>query len=244
MTASFPSSVKTFSAKVDGVTDIMAAHINEPQDEITAIENFLLGGWSLDSVTWTYASATTFTITGNVTAQFPLGTKIKLTQTTVKYFYVISATYSAPNTTVTIFAGSDYSLANAAITSPHYSYAATPQGFPHWFAYAAVLTCDSGAFSNATASGRFCIVGQSALLQIGVVIITNGTAAGVRVSIPFLPVGVSILSGRENQTTGVMLQGLIVSPVYTVSISNYLGANINADARTVYMSGVYSFQSS
>ncbi|MBI5305531.1 MAG: hypothetical protein HY868_25605 [Chloroflexi bacterium] len=92
-------------------------------------------GWISDAATWTYASATTFTISGDVRTKFPKGAKIKLTQTTVKYFYVINATYSAPNTTITVAAGSDYSLANAAITSPAYSYAEIPQGFPEWFNY-------------------------------------------------------------------------------------------------------------
>lgn len=90
-------------------------------------------GW-IDSLhNWVYASATTFTIAGvDVTAQFPVGTKIKLTQTTAKYFYVTAAAFST-NTTITVNGGSDYTLANAAITLPYYSYEATPQRFPQRF---------------------------------------------------------------------------------------------------------------
>jgi hypothetical protein len=92
-------------------------------------------GWIADSKTWTYASTTTFTITGDYVTQFPIGTRIMLTNSTVKYFYVVACSYSAPNTTVTVCAGSTYALAAGAITSPNYSYAATPRGFPAYFSY-------------------------------------------------------------------------------------------------------------
>jgi len=100
----------------------------------------VITGWQKDIDSWTYASSTTLTITGDVTARFPVGTKIKLTQTTVKYFYVVSAVFSSPNTTLTLTGGSDYSLANAAITLPYYSYASTPQGFPQWFSWSVSWT--------------------------------------------------------------------------------------------------------
>ncbi|MBM3283375.1 hypothetical protein FJY90_03925 [Candidatus Gottesmanbacteria bacterium] len=100
-------------------------------------------GWTYDTATWTYASATTFTVSGDVTATFQKGTKIKLTQTTAKYFYVTSSSYSAPNTTVTVTGGADYSIANATITSPAYSSVDNPQGFPDWFNHTVVY----GGFS-------------------------------------------------------------------------------------------------
>lgn len=85
-------------------------------------------GWIDSTQTWAYVSATSFKITGtDVTAQFPVGTKIKLTQTTAKYFYVTAATFST-DTTVTV-ASPTYTVANAAITSPMYSYMETPQGY-------------------------------------------------------------------------------------------------------------------
>lgn len=106
--------------------------------------------------TWTYASASSFTIAGvDRTAKFPKGTRIRLTQTTDKYFYVTSSSFST-NTTVNITGGSDYSLANAAITSPRYSYIDCPQGFPQWFA--STVTINSGlTLGNGTAVSRFSI---------------------------------------------------------------------------------------
>lgn len=90
----------------------------------------IFDGWMPGNETWTYASTTTFTIAGvNRTARFPVGTKIKLTQTTTKYFYVTAVSFST-NTTVTVASPNGSTVANASITSPFYSYAETPQGYP------------------------------------------------------------------------------------------------------------------
>lgn len=97
-------------------------------------------GWILDSDEWVYVSATSFKIEGkDVRTRFPTGTKIKLTQTTTKYFYVVSTAYST-DTTITITGGSDYSLADATITDNFYSYAATPQSFPRSFSWTPTWT--------------------------------------------------------------------------------------------------------
>lgn len=108
-----------------------------------------IDGWINDTNTWTFATASTFTIAGDQTAIFTKGTKLKYTQTTAKYAYVASSSYGAPNTTVTIMISSDYTLANAAITSPAYSYADNPQGFPGWFnftpTYGGFIVNPSGA---------------------------------------------------------------------------------------------------
>ena len=43
MAAEFPTNVKTWTPLVDGVDEILAAHHNEAYEEITAIEDYLLG---------------------------------------------------------------------------------------------------------------------------------------------------------------------------------------------------------
>lgn len=90
----------------------------------------LASGWIDANETWTYASAITFTISGDKTAKYSAGMKLKLTQTTAKYFFITKVEYSDPNTTITVFGGTDYTLANAAITSPYYSTQKSPHGFP------------------------------------------------------------------------------------------------------------------
>lgn len=113
-------------------------------------------GWINPDETWTYASASTFTVTGNQTAKYTKGTRLKFTQTTVKYAVVVSSAYTS-STTVTIAVNTDYTIANAAITANCYSYMANPQGYPTEFAFTpayAKLTEGSG-----TNTGFYSVVG-------------------------------------------------------------------------------------
>jgi hypothetical protein len=112
-------------------------------------------GWSADANTWTYASASTFTVTGNVTTTFQKGVKLKFTQTTVKYAVVLSSSYSAPDTTVTIFTNTDYVIAAAAITNNYWSRIEHPQSFPHWFNYA--VTPAGITISNGTQVAQYAV---------------------------------------------------------------------------------------
>lgn len=93
-----------------------------------------LDGWVSAQESWSYASSDdptfTFTISGDKTGKYHPGMRIKLTQTTSKYFIITAVSYGAPNTTVTVYGGTDYDLANAAITSPFYSMMKAPYGFP------------------------------------------------------------------------------------------------------------------
>jgi hypothetical protein len=158
-----------------GAVDVAAVIADGVITEAKHANGYLHGsdGWIDSTQTWTYASSTTFTVSGDVTAQFVTGTKIKLTQTTAKYFYVTGATYGAPNTTVTVTGGSDYSLANASITSPMYSYMSNPQGFPHWFSYTVTHT---GFSSNPTYSARFSVTGRNCTVNYR--LSANGTSNG------------------------------------------------------------------
>lgn len=89
-------------------------------------------GWINPDETWTYVSASTFTVPGDQTAKYTKGTRLKWTQTTVKYGVVVSSAYTSL-TTVTIAVNTDYTIANDAITNNYYSYMASPQGYPMFF---------------------------------------------------------------------------------------------------------------
>lgn len=115
-------------------------------------------GWISTALTLTYASASTVTIAGDQTAIFTTGTRVKFTQTTVKYYVVVSSSYSAPNTTVTFAVNTDYTVANAAISAVSYSYCANPQGYPAYFNFTPSwtnLTPGSG-----TNTGKYMIIGN------------------------------------------------------------------------------------
>ncbi len=122
-----------------------------------------VSGWTGSTDTWTYASASTFTIAGvDRTTTYTKGTRLKFTQTTVKYAVVVSSSFST-NTTVTIAVNNDYTIANAAITSPYYSYQANPQGYPSHFTYTPTLT--NITIGNGTATGRYAQIGSLAFFS-------------------------------------------------------------------------------
>lgn len=118
--------------------------------------------WVTPDETWVYVSASSFKVTGvNVTAKYPAGTRVKWTQTTVKYGTVASSSFST-DTTVNIIVNTDYTIANAAITANYYSYAASPQGYPTAFTYAPTLV---GFSANPTATVyKYSVVGNQCTL--------------------------------------------------------------------------------
>lgn len=118
-----------------------------------------LDGWIAANETWTFASAGTFTVAGDVTSKYAKGDRVKLTQTTAKFFVVLNVTHAAGTSTVTVTGGADYSLANAAIESPYFSKAVSPVGFPQWFALSVGFTGFSSNPSGFLA--RFAIVGRT-----------------------------------------------------------------------------------
>lgn len=128
----------------------------------TFVLNGSWDGWLGANQAWTYISSTQLSITGDQTGKYQKGDKVKLTQTTAKYFYVTAVAAGVGVTTVTVMGGSDYTLANAAITLPYYSKMDSPQGFPGWFAYAISWTASgtAPAIVNGTLNGRFCINGR------------------------------------------------------------------------------------
>ena len=153
----------------------------------TSFRATLLGdGWIDDAgETWTFATSSTFTVAGDVTAKYTPGTRIKLTQTTVKYFVVAKSVFAAGTTTVTITGGSDYTLANAAISANFHSYAPSPQGYPDWFNFAPATTGITGAGGVA----RFRVVGR----MVTIVLSINGTsnATTKAITLPITPANIA-----------------------------------------------------
>lgn len=104
-------------------------------------------GWIPATGTWTYASATTITIPSGAAALYKVGQGIKLTQTTVKHFYVVGVA----DTVLTITGGSDYTLTNATISAVSYTNTpGTAIGFPVWFTYTCTITFTAGTAPSGT----------------------------------------------------------------------------------------------
>lgn len=119
----------TFSQVTDGVDDVEAADINPIYNALTIAGEACNNGWTNPNETWEYLSATSITIPAGGTNFYSAGDRIKITQTTVKYFYVIGVT----STVLTVTGGIDYTVANAAITANYYSKMQSPVGFPNYF---------------------------------------------------------------------------------------------------------------
>lgn len=120
------------------------------------VQSVLMTGWIPAAESWVYASADspTFTVTiqGDVSDKYWVGTRVKLTQTTVKYFIITALEVAYPSnvTTITLYGGTDYTLANATVSDLFYSYQKAPQGFPLDPAKWTVTVTDTSMRTQAT----------------------------------------------------------------------------------------------
>lgn len=212
------------------------------KDEYTALQ-----GWNPYTTTCTYASATTFTIAGtDATAIFRKGTKLKLTNSTVKYFYVVSSSFST-NTTVTVTGGSDYELASAAISNVFVSYVENPQSFPHWFNYTPSYSANGSMTytSVTTDDSRFCVRGTTVHGYIRAYGTTGGTAnTAIRFTPPIAisaentaePVGSAVATEGSTDYGAFLAKATTTIAQYKYDVSNYgLGA-------TRYIRGSYTYE--
>lgn len=116
------SDLECTGALGDNLKTLIESCYTEPTDWLSAGEN------------WTFASADsptfTFTISGDKSAKYSPGMRIRIDQSGIKYFIITSVSYSSPDTTITVYGGTDYTLADATINSPCYSMLKSPTGFP------------------------------------------------------------------------------------------------------------------
>ena len=128
-------------------------------------------GWRYIGNNPKYISSTSIRFENiDISIAFPIGTKIKLTQTTVKYFYVLTSVYSGGHTILTLTGGSDFTVANAEITSFYYSHGLS-YGFPDVFSYLPniiQLTGSQPSMGNATRSGYFKLDGRLVNLFVSI----------------------------------------------------------------------------
>ncbi len=85
--------------------------------------------------TWTYASANSVTVPGDMTGTYWPGMKVALKQGTIKYFVIYSVIYSNPNTIITLNGLGIYTLTNDPITAHIDTLETYPKGFPTGFIY-------------------------------------------------------------------------------------------------------------
>jgi hypothetical protein len=145
------------SGHLASFTDVSGSTI---QDSGSALSDLTPNtGWVLDSTPWVYSGSATMTYSGaDVSSRYGFGTKIKLTNSTLKKFYAISCGYSGGVNTLTINGGTDFSLASGSITDMYYSYS-TPPDFPCVFNWNPALNLGGAVLSGYT-NARFEIRGR------------------------------------------------------------------------------------
>lgn len=147
--------ITQLTVSVPVATDIMPYVSSPGTSPVTKKTLYDNGGWIGGIGTWSYSSADapTFVITINadMTALIGVGYRIKLTQTTAKYFIVTAVgAFSGGNTLITVYGGTDYTLENAAITLPYYSNVKSPFGFPISPAKWSVIVSNTSDITQAT----------------------------------------------------------------------------------------------
>lgn len=211
----------------------------------------LQDGWIDDTAeTWTYVSGSggglaSFKITGvDVSAKYPVGTRIKLTQTTVKYFVVTAVAFSS-DTTVTIMAGTDYTLANAAISANYHSYVSAPQGYPGWFVFA---TTTGGWSGTPTVSrARFNVIGRVCFIDMRITgtSTTGATTATAPIAMPTTVDGNGVVVGPvvstdNGATVSTAGRALIASNSTTITfLKDFANVFTTSGTKTVGITGSY-----
>ena len=213
----------------------------------------LASGWQVGSGTWTYASASTFTVPAADAASMSVGTKLWLTQTTSKYWYVAGVS----GTTITIAPSTVYTLANAVITAPFFSNAATPVGFPAWIPYVPTVTVTAGTAPTytGTSTGKYRITNRGVDLQFTFQNAAGGTAGAGAGTLHFsLPVnavatestGFNVISGPCLAYNGAGLDtGAVFADTATTcairlrTTAILTGADQNNAVRQIYGTLVY-----
>ena len=209
-----------------------------------------LDGWVADGNAPTFASASSFTAgSSDLTATYQTGTLIKFTQTTVKFFVVTSSSFGAGTTTVNVMVNTDYTIANAAITAPFYSYQANPQGFPTGFNFTPGTI--TGWAASPTVNKAICsVVGRQCFLNVNITGTSNATTLSFTV-----PITASTQPGGSAQELQAAVatdntvslttpaRVLIASASSTVTCGkDFAGAAwTNTGTKTIQVSGAYSF---
>lgn len=132
----------------------------------------LSGGWLPFTEALTYASGAgtnvgTFTASGDLTSKYYAGMKGKFVQTTTKYFIITKVAHAAGTTTFTIYMGTDYTIANAAISDAYFSPVRVPAGFPmspaKW-----TVTATSTSDRSTTSNGTWATLTDTITIPIGI----------------------------------------------------------------------------
>ncbi len=105
------------------------------------------------------------------------------------------------------------------------------------------VTAQSGSLTTVSATGRYSIIGNLCFIDVSIFITTAGTGSGVlNFTLPVPPAGgvaLSMLYGRENFSTGAMLQGYIEASPALARVFRYDGGSVIANSTQMLISASY-----
>jgi hypothetical protein len=202
-------------------------------------------GWVSADETWTHASSTTFTVSGDVTNKYEIGDRLKLNNTTTKYFYIIGKSFGGGTTTITVTGGTDYSLTSDPITSNFYSKVINPVNFPHWLNYTSTVT----GTTSSTSSARFRLTGRECTLFLlsfssftsnsTSFTITAPIASGSPGSVmPYSP----IITGRDNSNVIDTVYLTMNQGTTTITVNKAVGAAWTASGQKGFDTIYYTYE--
>ncbi|MEK9207253.1 MAG: hypothetical protein AAB922_02145 [Patescibacteria group bacterium] len=185
-------------------------------------------GWVSTSDSWTYASASTVTVPSGAASLYQKGDRVKFTQTTVKYFVIVSVA----DTVLTFAVNTDYTVANAAISAISYSHQKNPIGYPSYFNYTPTITKPTGLTATVGLNHAIYQV-EGKFIHLSIMwtqSVTSGSVSGTNWSVT-LPVSAASISSARWLGAGVIERTnvgysliLAYSDVTDVELRNYANA--------------------
>lgn len=230
----------------DDVDDILASHINNLRAwlsfkrtlDLNLPSATLNGGWiEVEDESWSYASATTITVPSGATSIFAVGDKIRLKQGgAYKYFYVTDIA----DTTLTVYGGTDYTVANSTITDAAFSKGGGI-GHPGWFAYTPGIVYGGGTTDPDSESfdyAKFCMTGKRVEMQAKLDIVRgSGDRTSTNLGVPITPVNeVPVAATAYSTVAGVD------NPPAFLNNTNYMRVSHGAMSSDGYMTITCSFE--
>lgn len=213
-------------------------------------------GWIKSNETWTYVSATSFTVSGDQTGKYGIGDPLKWTQNgTTRYSNIVETpTYSSGTGLTTITKHDGYvstsgdcdilDTSSYAITNNYYGKAPNPQGFPGEFSWVPTLygSTTAGTFGYAKRIGKLHIQGKRAYIDcyIRTNAVTSAAAGQAYVSSPLtnntntnIVANVGLVSRLECNGTFPMAWFPSTTNYVAIWGFNNNGANGTSDASTL-----------
>jgi hypothetical protein len=167
-----------------------------------------------------------FNISGNLTAAYTKGTRLKwVDSSTTKYGVVASSSFASSTTTVVLVPTTDYVVGNASITTPQYAYSMPPD-FPAKFTWAGYVFGGFSAVPGTILGNWWAIDGG--LCTVSMWPFASGTSNATTYTVAGLPIAASanvlaVCSANDNGT-GTMSSALTQPSSTVLTLSKQPGA--------------------